>query len=97
MQPIIDGLGGYRSVTRLIDTYEKMTGQRPHYATWMRWLCRNPSRRMQPAVGTALAIAAAFEMSKKAAPAAAVADRRQPHRSARPDERRHPKKCKTTN
>lgn len=61
MQPVIDGLGAYGSVKRLRDTYAAMTGERPHPATWHRWLHTAPALRMQPAVGTALAIRAAFE------------------------------------
>ena len=61
MQPVIDGLGAYGSVKRLMDTYAAMTGERPHPATWHRWLAVEPALRMQPAVGTALAIRAAFD------------------------------------
>lgn len=61
IQPVIDGTRERGSVKRLIDTYERMTGERPHYVTFMRWLDADPAKRMEPAVGTALAIAAAFE------------------------------------
>ncbi len=61
MQPVIDGLGAYGSVKRLMDTFADMTGERPHPATWHRWLAVAPALRMQPAVGTALAIRAAFD------------------------------------
>lgn len=65
MQPVIDGLGAYGSVKRLMDTFTDMTGERPNPATWHRWLADKPAKRMQPAVGTALAIRAAFDRMQR--------------------------------
>lgn len=61
MHPIIAGTRLRGSIPRLRSTFERMTGERFHPATWQRWLSETPSQRMEPAVGTALAIAAAFE------------------------------------
>lgn len=61
MEPIIAGTRERGQVKRLIARYYQMTGTPHHYATWMRWLNPNPKFRMEPAVGTALAIQAAFD------------------------------------
>lgn len=65
MQPIIDGTRERGSIWRLRQTFHKMTGETFHAATWFRWLAADEARRMEPAVGTALAIQAAFEQMRK--------------------------------
>lgn len=65
IQPVVNGLGAYGSLARLIDTYEEMHGHRPNRSTWHRWLHVAPALRMQPEVGTALAIRAAFDKLKR--------------------------------
>lgn len=46
-------------IRRLAAVFEEMTGEHFHLATWHRWLASDPAKRMEPAIGTALAIAAA--------------------------------------
>ena len=75
MQPVIDGTRQRGSVPRLRETFERMTGEQFNIGTWFRWLSETPSERMEPAIGTALAIAAAFErMQQEDAAAAAKAE-----------------------
>jgi|GEM_PF-4836477 len=60
MQPIIAYVRK-NGVKRLMQKVQEMTGEAFHYASWMRWLADDPTKRMEPAIGTALAIAAAHE------------------------------------
>jgi hypothetical protein len=74
MQPIIAYVRK-NGVKRLMQTVQLRTGEAFHYASWMRWLADDPKKRMEPAIGTALAIAAAHERIKQEDSAAAVAEK----------------------
>lgn len=61
LEPVIKGTAKRGQVRYLINRYKRMTGKSHPYSTWLRWLHKRPELRMQPAVGTALAIVAAYD------------------------------------
>ena len=64
LDPVIKGTAKRGQVKYLINRYKRMTGKSHPYSTWLRWLHKRPELRMQPAVGTALAIVAAYDSLK---------------------------------